>query len=186
MPDDYPEQRGREDSGQVLVTMTSQMHRLAAQRDQRGVTLIELLTVLVVAGIMLTIAFPSFSDALVTQRMRAAGTDLMSSLLLARSEAIKRNGQVGIQPKSGTNWTTGWVVTAVATGDQFDDKKELGNRVSVASAPASLTYQGNGRLTAVGVTRITIADTYGRAKARCLVIDPSGLPTLGIGTTAGC
>ncbi len=166
--------------------MTIHAPRLTAPRTQRGLTLIELMTVLVLVGIMLTIAFPSMSDALTTQRLRASGTDLMSSLLLARSEAIKRNGQVQVQPKTDTDWTSGWVVTSVATGEQFDAKNALGNRVSVAGAPASMTYQGNGRLSVAGVTRITIADTYSRSQSRCLVIDPSGLPTLGLGTSSGC
>lgn len=166
--------------------MTIHAPRLTAPRTQRGLTLIELMTVLVLVGIMLTIAFPSMSDALTTQRLRASGTDLMSSLLLARSEAIKRNGQVQVQPKTDTDWTSGWVVTSVATGEQFDAKNALGNRVSVAGAPASMTYQGNGRLSVAGVTRITIADTYSRSQSRCLLIDPSGLPTLGIGKSSGC
>ncbi len=166
--------------------MTARTHRHVERNAQRGLTLIELMTVLVIVGILLVVAFPSFSDAMTTQRLRASGTDLMSSLLLARSEAIKRNGQIQVQPKTGTDWTSGWVVTSVATGEQFDAKNALGNRVSVAGAPASMTYQGNGRLSMAGVTRITIADTYSRSQSRCLLIDPSGLPTLGIGKSSGC
>jgi type IV fimbrial biogenesis protein FimT len=110
----------------------------------------------------------------------------MSSLLLARSEAIKRNGQVQVRPKTGADWTSGWAVTSVATGEQFDAKDALGNRVAVDGAPASITYVSNGRLSVPGVTRIAIRDTYARAQSRCLVVDPSGLPTLALGTTSGC
>jgi type IV fimbrial biogenesis protein FimT len=165
--------------------MVAREHSSIETRE-RGFTIIELMTVLVIAAILLAIGFPTLADALTTQRLRASGTDLMSSLLLARSEAIKRNGDVQIAPKSGTDWTTGWVVTAVATGEQFDKKEALGSRVAVAGAPALVTYQGNGRLNVAGVTRVTISDTDARAKARCLVIDPSGLPTLGIGSNSGC
>jgi hypothetical protein len=93
---------------------------------------------------------------------------------------------VQIAPKSGTDWTSGWLVTLVSTGDQFDSKEILGDRVKVTGAPASMTFQGNGRLTVAGVTKITISDTDKRVNARCLVVDPSGMPTLSIGTTTGC
>jgi type IV fimbrial biogenesis protein FimT len=159
------------------------MHRRHARQ---GFTLIELLAVVAVGAILATIAFPMLSDVMAVQRLRASGTDLMSSLLLARSEAIKRNAQVRVAPKSGTDWTSGWLVTLVSTGDQFDSKEILGDRVKVTGAPASMTFQGNGRLTVAGVTKITISDTDKRVNARCLVVDPSGMPTLSIGTTTGC
>jgi type IV fimbrial biogenesis protein FimT len=135
---------------------------------------------------MMTIAFPMLADAMTAQRLRASGTDLMSSLLLARSEAIKRNGGVTIRPRVGDNWATGWTVTVAATNEQLDAKDALGNRVAVKSAPDSMTYQGNGRLTVAGVTRLTIVDTSAHVAARCLVIDPSGLPTLSAGAAGGC
>lgn len=144
------------------------------------------MAVLAVGAILATIAFPMLTDVMTVQRLRASGTDLMSSLLLARSEAIKRNAQVQIAPKSGTDWTSGWLVTLVSTGDQFDAKEILGDRVKVAGAPASMTFQGNGRLTVAGVTKITISDTDKRVNARCVAVDPSGMPTLSIGSTTGC
>jgi type IV fimbrial biogenesis protein FimT len=153
---------------------------------QRGVTLVELLTVLVVAAILAMVAMPSLGDALTSQRLRATGTDLMSSLLLARSEAIKRNTQVQIRPKTGVDWTSGWVVETVADGERFDAKDALGTRVRVTGAPASLTYQGNGRLSVAGVTRISLFDSYAHAKGRCVVVDPSGQPTVGYATDKAC
>jgi type IV fimbrial biogenesis protein FimT len=169
----------------VLVTVEKTM-KIDHRKRARGFTLIELLAVLAVAGIMATIALPNLTDVLTTQRLRASGTDLMSSLLLARSEAIKRNANVQIAPSTGTDWTTGWIVTVVADASKLDAKDALGDRVRVTGGPATFTYQGNGRLTVVGVTRITMSDAEQRATARCLVVDPSGLPTLSIGKANGC
>jgi len=150
------------------------------------VTLVELLTVLVIVAIVAAVALPSLADALTSQRLRASGTDLMSSLLLARSEAIKRNAQVQIRPKTGTDWTSGWIVESVADGERFDAKTALGNRVRVSGAPASMTYQSNGRLSVAGVTRISLSDTYAHALSRCVVVDPSGQPTLGFSSDKSC
>ena len=58
----------------------------------RGFTLVELVTVIAIIAVIATIAMPDLSNLLVNQRLRGAATDLMSSLIVARSEAIKRNG----------------------------------------------------------------------------------------------
>ena len=57
---------------------------------QEGVTLIELLVTLAVGAIIIAIGVPAVSDFFATNRMSAASNDLVSSLHLARSEAIKR------------------------------------------------------------------------------------------------
>ena len=149
---------------------------------QRGFTAVELMTVLVVIAIGTVIALPELSNVLAGQRLKAAGTDLMSSLLIARSEAIKRNAQVGIVPHSGGDWKSGWRVAAVATDEQVDRKDPPGQRVLVA-APASIVYQRNGRLAVAGTTQVEFRDSEGQpgVMARCVSIDPSGLPRLSVG-----
>ena len=94
-----------------------------------GFTLVELLTVIVVLAVIAAIAMPSLEQALVNQRLRAAGTDLMSSLMLARSEAIKRRGVVEVAPLLGSDWRTGWRVFNVNTGQQIDKTDALERNV---------------------------------------------------------
>jgi hypothetical protein len=36
------------------------------------------------------------------------------------------------------------------------------------------------------MTRITLADQYAHAPTRCVVIDPSGLPTMSLAKPTGC
>ena len=62
----------------------------------RGFTAIELVIVMAIVTVLAALALPDLSNALVNQRLRSAGTDLMSSLIVARSEAIKRNGPVEV------------------------------------------------------------------------------------------
>ena len=151
-----------------------------------GFTAIELLTVMAIIAIIAAIAMPDLSNLLVNQRLRAAGTDLMSSLIVARSEAIKRNGPVEVRPASGTDWTQGWVVNATASNEQLDKKNPLGSNVTVSLAPASIAYQHNGRLTSSATNKVQFSDSRSGSalSPRCLVIDPSGLPKLILGACA--
>ena len=158
----------------------------ASARRLRGFTAVEALTVLAVIAILAAIALPSLANILASQRLRAAGTDLMSSLLLARSEAIKRNAQVEVAPRTAGDWKSGWRVATVATDEQVDRKEALGVRVEVSIAPASIIYQRNGRLGVVGVAQVEFRDSEHQAgvHARCVTIDPSGLPRLQVGDCA--
>lgn len=161
----------------------STLPRIAVPRRARGLTLIEVLTVLVVIAILAAIALPSLNNVLAAQRLRAAGTDLMSSLLVARSEAIKRNARVEVAPQSAGDWKSGWRVATVATAEQVDRKDAPGIRVAVALAPAAIVYERNGRLAVAGFTQVEFRDSEGQpgVQARCVSIDPSGLPRLAKG-----
>lgn len=164
---------------------TSDLRCIAARRWARGFTAVEALTVLAVIAVLAAVALPSLANVLAGQRLRAAGTDLMSSLLLARSEAIKRNTQVVVAPRSAGDWKSGWRVATVATNEQVDRKEALGVRVDVALAPLSIVYERNGRLGIAGIAQVEFRDSEAQpgVHARCVLIDPSGLPRLQVG---GC
>lgn len=61
-----------------------------------GFTLIELVTTLTVAGILMAIAAPGMFSFLASNRLTAQTNDLIADISFARSEAIKRNGTVVI------------------------------------------------------------------------------------------
>jgi len=110
---------------------------------------------------------------------------MVTSLLVARSEAIKRKSRVEVAPRAAGDWTSGWRVAAVANDEQFDRREPLGLRVSVPVAPESVVYERTGRLAAAGQAQFEFRDVE-RApgvEARCVRIDPSGLPKLEVG---GC
>lgn len=82
-----------------------------------GATLLELLVVLAIAAILLTIGIPSFASLAHSSRLSTATNELLASLHLARSEAIKRRGRAVLCPSAtgtscadGGDWHQGWVV----------------------------------------------------------------------------
>ena len=90
---------------------------------QHGFTAIELMVVVAILAILAALAGPSFTPLIERWRVRSATESLVSSLYFARSEAIKRGGNVAID--SGTGWNKGWKVThtqgAVTTDLQIID-----------------------------------------------------------------
>jgi type IV fimbrial biogenesis protein FimT len=74
------------------------MRRLTASSKarQRGLTLIELMVSVSVAGILLITGLPYFGEYVSNSRLREGGNSLLTDTLYAQSEAIKRNGDVAV------------------------------------------------------------------------------------------
>jgi type IV fimbrial biogenesis protein FimT len=64
----------------------------AGRRLGAGLTIIELMVVLIVAGVVIAIAAPSFRGMIARQRVQGVQADLLTDLQLARSEVAQRSG----------------------------------------------------------------------------------------------
>jgi len=69
---------------------------MPTQRKQRGFSLIEMMIVVVLIGVMATLAVGTFDIFFRQQKLKAAGKDLISDLRLARSYAVSRRAQYGV------------------------------------------------------------------------------------------
>ena len=65
---------------------------------QLGVSMIEAMLTTVIASVLTTAAVPAMNDVMTQQRLGAAGSDLIASLHMARSEAVRRNSPVAVVP----------------------------------------------------------------------------------------
>jgi len=88
-------------------------------RAARGFTLVELMVTLLVLAILLGLAVPSFRDAALSSRLTGYANDLVASVQIARSEAIKRNATVtlcastnGSTCATAGGWEVGWIILA--------------------------------------------------------------------------
>jgi type IV fimbrial biogenesis protein FimT len=79
-------------------------------KNHNGFTLLELIVTISIAGILMALAIPSFSDMIRGSRLTTTINELVGSLNLARSEAVKRGTTVIVKAKTGTNWESGWTV----------------------------------------------------------------------------
>jgi type IV fimbrial biogenesis protein FimT len=119
--------------------------------NQRGISLTELLAVLAVIGILLGMAVPGYGYLVNNMRLSGVTNDLVSSLNLARSEAIKRGLRVTVCKSSNTmeanpacnsagGWQQGWivfvdrgVVGSIDGEDQTLEVQEGKPKVSISS-----------------------------------------------------
>jgi len=152
---------------------------------QAGFTLVELMAVVTVLSIAMAMAAPSFASFSSNQRLRGAATDLVTTLLTARSEAIKRNALVSVSAAAedgSANWGHGWVA-AVPGGQQIDRKEVAGGQIAGPASPAAIVFDGSGRITTAGGVSIQLSDATGSADVppRCVSIDLSGRPQIRVG-----
>lgn len=141
---------------------------------QSGVTTIELLVVIAIIGILSAMAVPSFVEFIRNQRIRAMATDLHVSLMRTRSEAIKRNKDVTIAPMTAGSWQSGWTVADPDyAGSNIENHSAFAG--VVVTGPATVVYQGSGRISGTAAPNFDIGATGSTVK-RCVSIDLSGRP----------
>ena len=115
-----------------------------------GFTLMELMVTIAIAGILLSIAIPSFTSIISSNRLTTYANELVTALNFARSEAIKRGVRItlckstnGTSCTAGDDWSQGWIIfTDQNNNAGYDSATETLLRVQANSANA-ITMVGN-------------------------------------------
>jgi len=103
--------------------MCSRLPRFRVRRPASvvagGATAVELMIVASIVAVLAGLALPSFRDLLQRYRVGSAAEDLTQTLYVARTEAIKRGGQIALAAREPTapcriarsdEWQCGWHV----------------------------------------------------------------------------
>ena len=138
---------------------------------QKGFTILELMIVVTIAAILGALAMPEIGYTLQTNKLKTSASDMHLSLLLARSEAIKRNASVTVS-QVGNGWEVKSGTTLLRKYD------ELPASVSIAcngTCPSTITYGRTGRATPSG-TEFRFYMSGENVPARCVMININGKP----------
>jgi len=149
-------------------------------REQRGLSLVELLAGLVILSVLVSVAAPSFSRMVAEQRLRQVGSELRISLATARSEAVKRNEAVSLI-KQGSDWSTGWCIEAGKTSNcsaqPIQQFNVASDQITVlkdgATAGTGISFNPWGRVTSCPEFLLSTT-AAGSACALCLVVTTDG------------
>ena len=165
---------------------------------QAGVTLVELLTVVVIVAILMTIGVPSFRYVTTANRVATESDALLGDLQYARSEAIREGQQVTVcvskdnancdTAGSPPSWQEGWIIFS---------NPDNGNAVVSGKDPllraksgfsSSDTFQSTNSIYAISFSRegfaqlggtsttITLHDsTSNQNYTRCLHVSQTGM-----------
>jgi type IV fimbrial biogenesis protein FimT len=164
------------------------MKRCRNSHAVNGFTLIELMTVVALLAILSAIAAPSLRTFIESQRLRNASFDIVSDLLLARSEALTRQTVVVVTPSGsdGVGWSGGWAINLVSSaGALVTNRTGVPSQLrfsvmnSSAAAQGSLSFGMDGRI--VGLTPMSIEVKYADpapagVSPSCVRIDATGRP----------
>ncbi|MFT3756866.1 MAG: GspH/FimT family pseudopilin [Pseudoxanthomonas sp.] len=153
-----------------------------------GFTLLELMITLAVLAILVALAAPSFQNTLRSNRVATATNELLASLNLARTEAIRSTNSAGVCASTGGtacdggDWNAGWMVwtdvgsSGIGTYESTDTLVRYTQpkaKVQIdLPAAASISFDRRGRMSARDGTGGLLA-----SGAQSLALKPDTCPT---------
>lgn len=154
------------------------------KKTVRGFTLIELIVVIAVAGLLVAIGVPSFSNLMKDSEIRSESNALMGALSYTRTESIRRGDTVHFGLRDSSNINGGFVAWIDAdNGNDWDAGEEtlrlwesFDSSLSIAIATNYLTFNSAGMVNVKAT--FTICDGRTAETGRELVLLVSGISTL--------
>mgnify|MGYP003349385909 FL=1 len=119
----------------------SQQHSGSGARAL-GISVVELLAVVVISGILTAVAIPAFNHLIKQNRVETAAMRLLAHLQLARQVAIARGVRVTMLANSTEAWEQGWSVFVDRDADARCDDGEI-KLAEAAPLPDGVTLRGN-------------------------------------------
>lgn len=133
---------------------------MSRPKKQAGLTLVELVTVLMIIAIVSSFAYPSFQQMLANNRVTATTNSMLGLLQLARSEAMTQGRTVTVCPSTdqstctaNSTWSNGIVALRTGSNTPVRVLPNISNGVSISASSGSntvstLTFNANGTISA--------------------------------------
>lgn len=163
-----------------------------APSAQRGFTLLELMITLAVAGTLAAIAVPNMRDFMRNNRLASSANDILRSVQVARSEAVKRQAIVttcassnptAANPTCSGGALTGWIVFQDANNNWDRDGTDF--VLDRKTVPAGVTVRNNntGKVS-YGPTGFANSTAGQSPTTRVVICDTRGNRAVGINSVA--
>ncbi len=168
--------------------------RMSAPGRMAGFTLPEVVARVTLGAVLLGIAIPSYQHLLADSTMSSARNSVMTHLLLARSEAIKRGISTVLCPSfdgqeclNGFEWQGGFMLFGDRNGNRTYDPGEpllrfkqhdFGNiRVLTSTGRRRVVYKTDGSAAGYNAT-FTFCDETDQVPPRAILLSSTGRPRL--------
>ena len=176
--------------------------RLPTLPRTAGFTLIEMMVSLTLLGILIALVTPSFQGVLRDNRATTQANALVGALMLARSEAIKRNAPVVLCRSNtgtscaGSDWADGWILwpdmdrDGALDPDDGDGIPEAGEemilqvqealegRFDLSATGSAITYRPDGSIAGAADAFELLPPGGDTDYGRCIALDVTGRPTV--------
>lgn len=108
-----------------------------------GFTLIELMTTIAVAAVLLMIAAPNFTDFQRNSELTSLANKLVGAINTARGEAMKTGRNAYVVPINTSDWGGGWRVYVDVNGNDTYDANTDTLVLSESTVSSFITISGN-------------------------------------------
>ena len=167
-----------------VICQSGAAPRGKGRRRGQGFTLIELMVTVVVVGILAMVAAPVMTALVNNSRISGQTEELVTSLQLARGEAVRRNARVTICPSTdgstcaaSTSWAR-WIVhgmdTTAGVDDVIRDSSAAGN-VQVSGPAAGIVFKPSGLIDSQESLTVCMPTTKPNDNQRVLTVMISGV-----------
>lgn len=158
---------------------------------QGGFTLLELMVTIAIAAIVLSVGVPSFRGVIMDNRLVSQANQIVTSIKIARSAAVRfqRNATVCASSNfdattpscsASNDWSNGWIVWVDKDRDATTDANEvisvfgpIHNASTLNSGAASFTYDARGFAT-TGGGDLTLCDSRTSETGRLIRVNAVG------------